>query len=59
MRHGTGESNIVQRALYVLIIICVVLLFFSRLAIWKPVQLQGLTHLLGGYDQARHILLMV
>ena len=53
--HGTGEYNIIQRLLYVLVILDVSLLFFSGLALWKPVQLQSLTALLGGYEQARHI----
>jgi thiosulfate reductase cytochrome b subunit len=53
--HGTGEYNIIQRILYVLVIWDVILLFFSGLALWKPVQFQGLGALLGGYDQARHI----
>lgn len=53
--HGTGEYNIIQRLLYVLVILDVILLFFSGLALWKPVQLQRLTDFLGGYEQARHI----
>lgn len=53
--HGTGEYNIVQRVLYVIVIWDVILLFVSGLAIWKPVQLGGLTAFLGGYEQARHI----
>lgn len=53
--HGTGEYNIIQRILYVIVIWDVILLFFSGLALWKPVQLQGLTAFLGGYEQARQI----
>lgn len=53
--HGTGEYNLVQRVLYVVVIFDVALLFFSGLALWKPVQLQGLTHFFGGYDQARFV----
>ena len=53
--HGTGEYNIIQRLLYVLVILDVILLFFSGLALWKPVQFQRLTDFLGGYEQARHI----
>ena len=41
--HGTGEYNIIQRLLYVLVIWDVILLFFSGLALWKPVQFQRLT----------------
>lgn len=53
--HGTGEYNIVQRVLYVIVILDVILLFFSGLAMWKPVQFGGLAALLGGYEKARHI----
>ncbi|MEK8124141.1 cytochrome b/b6 domain-containing protein [Methylocystis sp. IM4] len=53
--HGTGEYNIVQRILYVVAVADLVALFFTGLTLWKPVQFQGLTNFLGGYDQARHI----
>ena len=53
--HGAGEYNILQRLLYVVAILDVILLFFSGLAIWKPVQLQVLTAFLGGYEAARQI----
>jgi thiosulfate reductase cytochrome b subunit len=53
--HGTGEYNVVQRILYVVVICDLALLFFSGLAMWKPVQFHRLASLLGGYDQARHI----
>lgn len=47
--HGTGEYNIIQRPLYVLVIWDVILLFFSGLALWKPVQFQRITDFMGGY----------
>jgi thiosulfate reductase cytochrome b subunit len=53
--HGTGEYNVIQRLLYVLVIWDVVLLFFSGLALWKPVQFQRITDFMGGYEQARYI----
>jgi thiosulfate reductase cytochrome b subunit len=53
--HGTGEYNSVQRVLYICVIGIVVLLVFSGLAMWKPVQLQELTALLGGYELARRV----
>ena len=52
--HGTGEYNLIQRILYILVILDVILLFFSGLAMWKPVQLQRLTAFFGGYEGARH-----
>jgi thiosulfate reductase cytochrome b subunit len=53
--HGTGEYNLIQRILYVIVILDVILMFFSGLAIWKPVQFQGWANFFGGYDQARHV----
>jgi len=45
--------NAVQRAAYLAIILCLVVLVLSGLAIWKPVQLQELAWLMGGYEGAR------
>ncbi|MEO5691926.1 MAG: cytochrome b/b6 domain-containing protein [Usitatibacter sp.] len=45
--------NSAQRAAYVAIILAAVVLIFSGLAIWKPVQLQALGSLMGGYEGAR------
>ena len=52
--------NTAQRAAYVAIILAIVVLVASGLAIWKPVQLQWLTALMGGYEGARlvHFLAM-
>lgn len=53
--HGTGEYNPVQRILYIAVIWIVILLVFSGLTMWKPVQFQSLAHFFGGYEQARKI----
>lgn len=53
--HGTGEYNVAQRILYVVVAIDMALLFFSGLALWKPVQFQNLAAFFGGYDQARYV----
>jgi len=45
--------NTAQRAAYVVLILSLVLLIISGLAIWKPVQLQELAALMGGYEGAR------
>jgi len=45
--------NAAQRAAYLAIILCLVVLVLSGLAIWKPVQLQELAALMGGYEGAR------
>jgi thiosulfate reductase cytochrome b subunit len=47
--------NAVQKLLYLGVILCGVVIVLSGLAIWKPVQLQELTALLGGYDAARYV----
>ena len=49
------KYNYVQKLLYAGIIVVGVLIVLSGLAIWKPVQLQWLTALFGGYDAARYV----
>ena len=52
--------NAVQRILYLGVILAAVVIVLSGLSIWKPVQLQELTSVFGGYDNARivHFLAM-
>jgi thiosulfate reductase cytochrome b subunit len=50
-----SKYNYVQKLLYAGIIVVGVLIVLSGLAIWKPVQLQYLTALFGGYDIARYV----
>jgi thiosulfate reductase cytochrome b subunit len=47
--------NYVQKLLYVGIILVGIVIVLSGLSIWKPVQLQYLTALFGGYDFARYV----
>jgi len=47
--------NSVQKLLYAGIIVVGILIVLSGLSIWKPVQLQYLTALFGGYDVARYV----
>lgn len=47
--------NTIQRLLYAGVIVVGVLTVLSGLSIWKPVQLQWLTALFGGYDMARYV----
>ena len=47
--------NAVQKLLYLGVILAGLVVVLSGLAIWKPVQLQELTALLGGYDFARYV----
>jgi thiosulfate reductase cytochrome b subunit len=50
-----SRYNQVQKLLYTGIIIVGVLIVLSGLSIWKPVQLQWLTAVFGGYDVARYV----
>lgn len=50
-----SRYNQVQRLLYGGIIAVGVIIVLSGLSIWKPVQLQWLTALFGGYDLARYV----
>jgi thiosulfate reductase cytochrome b subunit len=47
--------NNVQKLLYAGIIVVGIVVVLSGLSIWKPVQLQYLTALFGGYDFARYV----
>eukprot|EP01037_Dinobryon_pediforme_P027264 gene27264-30098_t len=48
-----ASYNAVQKLFYVGVIAAAVVVVASGLAIWKPVQLQGLVTLFGGFDVAR------
>lgn len=47
--------NQAQKLLYAGIIVVGIVIVLSGLAIWKPVQLQWLTAVFGGYDVARYV----
>jgi thiosulfate reductase cytochrome b subunit len=47
--------NAVQKLLYLGVLLAGVVIVLSGLAIWKPVQLQELTALFGGYEAARYV----
>lgn len=53
LEHRLGTYNAVQRLLYVAVVLFGIGVIVSGLAIWKPVQFQWITALLGGYDFAR------
>jgi thiosulfate reductase cytochrome b subunit len=54
LAHGDlSVYNAAQRAAYLAIILCLVVLVFSGLAIWKPVQFQEIAAVMGGYEGAR------
>jgi thiosulfate reductase cytochrome b subunit len=47
--------NAVQKLAYLGVIVAGIVIVLSGLAIWKPVQLQELTAVFGGYDAARYV----
>ncbi|WP_443134904.1 cytochrome b/b6 domain-containing protein [Herbaspirillum sp. CF444] len=53
--HRPGIYNAVQKLLYWAVIALGVLAVLSGLAIWKPVQLEILSNLFGGFDFARKV----
>jgi len=55
LRHVTGRYNAVQRLLYILTSFMLLVAILSGFAIWKPVQFQELTALMGGFETARRV----
>ncbi|MBL1255328.1 cytochrome b/b6 domain-containing protein [Methylocystis sp. Sn-Cys] len=55
MAHVPGRYNAAQRAAYVFAILATIVAILSGLALWKPVQLQELTALMGGFETARRV----
>ncbi len=53
LKHRPGVYNAIQRAAYGGVICVILLLIVSGLALWKPMQLQELAWILGGYEGAR------
>lgn len=50
-----SHYNAVQKVLYAGVILAGIVIVLSGLSIWKPVQLQYLAALFGGYDVARYV----
>jgi len=53
--HRPGQYNAIQKAFYLGVLLCGLLLVLSGLSIWKPVQLSGLVAIFGGFDRARYV----
>ena len=51
--HSTTTYNSVQKAAYIGVLLAIVLTIVSGLTVWKPVQLQEIAALFGGYEGAR------
>lgn len=60
LNHRLGHYNAVQKASYWGALLAITMMVLSGIAIWKPVQLQPLVWLFGGFQGARivHFLLM-
>ena len=55
LAHQPGIYNAVQRLMYIAVLLLGMLVVASGLSIWKPVQLDSLVDLFGGYDVARRV----
>jgi thiosulfate reductase cytochrome b subunit len=55
LAHTVGSYNALQRLAYLGVLALGVLAVASGLSIWKPVQLDWLVNLFGGYDFARKV----
>lgn len=53
LSHRPGSYNPLQKAAYILAIALTLTLILSGAALWKPVQLQGLAGIFGGYEGTR------
>jgi thiosulfate reductase cytochrome b subunit len=53
--HRHGVYNQPQRIAYLVAFALMVLVTLSGLALWKPVQLQAIANLMGGYESARRV----
>src|SRR5262249_23592941 len=55
LEHELGARNAVQKVLYTFAILCMLLMVWSGLVLWKPVQFEELGTLLGDYEGARYV----
>jgi thiosulfate reductase cytochrome b subunit len=55
LKHTPGSYNAVQRFAYLAVLALGLLAVASGVSIWKPVQLDWLVDLFGGYDFARRV----
>jgi thiosulfate reductase cytochrome b subunit len=55
LSHDLGVRNAVQKLLYTFAVACMILMVWSGLVLWKPVQLEELGVPLGEYEGARYV----
>lgn len=55
LSHELGARNAVQKLLYVFAVAMMILMVWSGLVLWKPVQFEEITGPLGQYEGARYV----
>jgi len=55
LKHRIGTYNAVQKLLYMMVLLLGIMALLSGLALWKPVQLQILDAIMGGYPVVRWV----
>jgi len=55
LSHDLGTRNAVQKLLYGFAVLSMILMLWSGLVLWKPVQFEELGFLLGEYEGARYV----
>jgi thiosulfate reductase cytochrome b subunit len=53
--HRLGTRNAVQKLLYVFAVLAMILMVWSGLVLWKPIQFEEIGVPLGGYEGARYV----
>jgi thiosulfate reductase cytochrome b subunit len=53
--HQLGARNSVQKLLYTFAVLCMLVMLWSGLVLWKPLQFQGIGAPLGNYEGARYV----
>lgn len=55
LHHQDGRYLEIQKVVYLGVFSGLAFMFLTGFCLWKPVQLQHLTHLLGGYENCRRL----
>ncbi len=55
LKHDSHDYNAVQKLFYIGVIFAMLMTFISGLVMWKPVQFQLLSYLVGNYYYARYV----
>ena len=55
LAHDLGARNAVQKLLYAFAVLVMIMMVWSGLVLWKPIQYHELSVPLGGYEGARYV----